>query len=300
MITRSTTSPAEQSASIGPTHSGAPLRIGTGFVATSFRQQDFDGLMDPLVMVDHYTMSESTFGAHPHAGMSAVSVLFEDSEGVFRNRDSLGNDIALHPGDLYWLRASSGAMHDEAPVPGARTHGLQLFVNLPAHLKGDRPASLHVPAGEMPVIENARYRVRVVLGESNGVVGAQSPALPFTILDVQLRERGTFIHDVPIDMGVWLHAIEGNVQLSLAGQHVALSQGQALALRSGLAPERLGISSARNAQVVILQGAPLREPVVQEGPFVMATQAAVDEVKRAYEAGRFPPLEGEFGLAERT
>ncbi|HBM83879.1 MAG TPA: pirin family protein, partial [Halieaceae bacterium] len=88
---------------------GDALEIGAGFVAQSFRERNFAGAMDPLVMVDHYRMTEPTFGPHPHAGLSAVSVLFEDSDGAFHNRDSLGNDFDLLPGELYWLKAGSGA-----------------------------------------------------------------------------------------------------------------------------------------------------------------------------------------------
>ncbi|MEM7519052.1 MAG: pirin family protein, partial [Planctomycetota bacterium] len=169
---------------------GRRVEIGAGFSALSFDHKEFDGLMDPLVMVDHFTMSEPTFGPHPHAGMSAVSVLFEDSRGFFHNRDSLGHDIDLGPGDLYWLKAGRGAVHDESPRPGARTHALQVFVNLPAADKRDAPDSLHVRADEMPELRGEGYRVRVVLGGSNGVSGSRSPALPLTILDIHLDAGG--------------------------------------------------------------------------------------------------------------
>ena len=97
---------------------GKPFSVGQGFTATSFKHPQFGGRMDPLIMVDHYQMTAPTFGAHPHAGLSAVSVLFEDSIGRFHNRDSLGNDFDLLPGDLYWLSAGSGVVHDEYPRAG--------------------------------------------------------------------------------------------------------------------------------------------------------------------------------------
>eukprot|EP00903_Cladosiphon_okamuranus_P005214 g5212.t1 len=125
--------------------------------------------MDPFIMVDHYTMTEPTFGAHPHAGLSAVTVLFEDTEGKFNNRDSLGNDFDINPGDLYWLNAGSGAIHDEAPRKGASIHGLQIFVNLPGRMKHQAPSSLHVKREDMPTLKGQGYRVRLVLGRSNGV-----------------------------------------------------------------------------------------------------------------------------------
>ncbi|SIS88993.1 hypothetical protein SAMN05421759_105144 [Roseivivax lentus] len=119
-------------AAIAAVQHGETMTRGTGFEALSFVHRQLDGLMDPLIMVDHFTMTEPTFSPHAHAGISAVSVLFADSTGSFRNRDSLGNDIELAPGDLYWLTTARGAVHDEAPTPGSQTHALQIFVNLPA------------------------------------------------------------------------------------------------------------------------------------------------------------------------
>jgi len=201
------TEDSTSTASISTPQSGNALEIGTGFTANNFRERDFSGAMDPLVMVDHYRMSESTFGAHPHAGLSAVSLLFEDSKGKFHNRDSLGNDFDLMPGDLYWLKAGSGAVHDEAPRAGARIHGLQVFVNLPARMKQDAPQSLHVSAKDIPVLETGGYRVRVVLGYSNGIAGQTSPALPMTILDGNIAAGSTFAHELQAGENGWVYAI---------------------------------------------------------------------------------------------
>lgn len=115
-----------------------------------------------------------------------MSVIFEDSEGALHNRDSLGNDFDLMPGDLYWLKSGSGAVHDEAPRAGASIHGLQVFVNLPAQMKKDAPESLHVNAHKMPVLKTHRNRVRVLLGNSSGLIGKVSPTLPMTILDSKI------------------------------------------------------------------------------------------------------------------
>ena len=86
---------------------GVPHRIGTGFEARHFSEDMFGGAMDPLLMVDHFVMTEPTFEPHLHAGISAVTMLFEDSVGAFLNRDTLGHDIELGAGDLYWLSAAS-------------------------------------------------------------------------------------------------------------------------------------------------------------------------------------------------
>jgi len=264
---------------------GRPIRRGTGFSALSFDHKQFDGLMDPLVMVDHFTMNEPTFGAHPHAGMSAVSVLFEDSRGQFHNRDSLGNDLDLGPGDLYWLKAGRGAVHDERPRVGAKTHGLQIFVNLPAAAKHDAPDTLHVPASQMPELRGPGYRLRVVLGTSNGMTGRASPALPLTILDAQLEPAGAFVHELPAGNDAWIYAVAGRVELATGDATTALDEGHAIAMRSNADPAPIVLRTEAGAHVVLLQGRPLHERIVQRGPFVMNTQEELTAVAAAHAAG---------------
>lgn len=263
-----------------------PLTIGGGFKALSFRERHFGGLMDPLVMVDHYTMTEPTFGAHPHAGMSAISVLFEDSEGRFNNRDSLGNDIDLLPGDLYWLKAGRGAVHSEEPVPGSRIHGLQIFVNLPARLKHSEPASLHVRAADIPAIEGPGHKVRVLLGASQGVQGAQSPALPLTILDGKLTAGAGFIHDLTAGRAAWLYAISGDLEVRIGSRSIRIAKGKAVALHTGEKGSSLSLHSVSGSHFALIEGDPIRESFIQKGPFVMSTADELERVSADYAAGR--------------
>lgn len=264
---------------------GSSLKIGAGFQAVSLKHEQFNGLMDPLVMLDHYIMTEPTFGAHPHAGMSAVSILFEDSEGVFNNRDSLGNDIDLLPGDAYWLKAGAGAIHDEKPTPGSRTHGLQIFVNLPKACKQEAPASLHVPATSMPVIQGQGYRVRVIFGDSNNIQGATPPALAFTALDTYLDSGGSYEHKVSGEQSVLIYAVAGKVGITINEQRGTLPEGQAIALQTGSGTDLLKLASSEGAHFVVLQGSPIRESFVQKGPFVMSDLAELNKVTAAYHSG---------------
>ena len=270
-------------AAIAAVQHGETMTRGTGFEGLSFIHRQLDGLMDPLIMVDHFTMTEPTFAPHAHAGISAVSVLFEDSTGSFRNRDSLGNDIELAPGDLYWLKAARGAVHDEAPTPGSRTHALQIFVNLPAAQKLDAPSARHVAATDMPVIEGPGHRVRVMTGESNGVIGANSPALPFTILDVYLQAGGQFTHSADRGEATWLHLIRGEVEVDLDGTRQRLSSDTALATHGA---EEIRLLSGDGGQAVLLGGRPLRESFVQKGPFAMRDADQLEAVIAAHAAGK--------------
>lgn len=269
---------------------GKPLNIGEGFKALSFKHDQFSGMMDPLVMLDHYTMSRPTFGAHPHAGMSALSILFEDSKGVFNNRDSLGNNIGLLPGDAYWLKAGIGVVHDEKPTEGSRTHGLQIFVNLPQRHKQDAPTSRHVTSSAVPVITGEGFRVRVVLGESNGTQGPQSPALPLTALDAFLDAGGEYTHEVDAHQSLLVYAARGHLTVHLGDQDIHLPEQHAIAMQPSASTQNLHLASAKGSHFVVLQSAPVHEPFVQKGPFVMSTMADIQKVTAAYEAGQFGPI----------
>ena len=293
---------AENLASDGATNvaitvpqAGGALEIGAGFVAQTFRERNFAGAMDPLVMVDHYRMTEPTFGPHPHAGLSAVSVLFEDSDGAFHNRDSLGNDFDLLPGELYWLKAGSGAVHDESPRTGARIHGLQVFVNLPARMKRDAPESRHVRAQDIPVLETDDYRVRVVLGNCNGVSGRDSPALPMTILDGRIGPGSAFTHHLQAGENAWIYAIEGEIKLTVAGGEAILQAGESLAVEAGSAGAVHAIEmtniAGSTAHFALFSATPVGEVFVHKGSFVMCNEAEIAQVEADYAAGKLGRLE---------
>ncbi|MCP5347378.1 MAG: pirin family protein [Gammaproteobacteria bacterium] len=257
---------------------GDSLIIGDGFEARSFKDAKFAGLMDPLVMVDHFVMSQPTFGEHPHAGISAVSVLLEDSVGIFNSQDSLGNYDDLQPGDLYWLKAGKGATHDEKPVEGGIAHGLQIFVNLPGRFKNDEPQVFHVSSRDIPVIQTEDFRIRIVLGESNDVVGQQSPSLPLTILDAYLKPQGTYTHSIQGDQAVWTYAVCGRANLTIDGKMFELAEGEALAVHINTEQAELSLASEVGAHAVVLQGNPIREQMIQHGPFAMSNSADKDAV----------------------
>ncbi|RPJ67648.1 pirin family protein [Alteromonas sediminis] len=246
--------------------------------------------MDPLVMVDHYRMTSPTFGPHPHAGLSAVSVIFEDSEGPFHNRDSLGNDFDIMPGDLYWLKAGSGVVHDEAPRVGSNIHGLQVFVNLPASLRHSQPASLHVKAQDMPAINCEGCRVRIVLGESNGINGQQSPALPMTILDGHIESNTSFSHQVKPGENAWINTIKGELMVVVGGEVVRLLTGQAVALSNINKKIFLINPSAESTHFTLFSGQPVNEQYIQKGPFIMGSEAEMLQAESDFTSGKFGQL----------
>ncbi len=274
---------------------GESIAIRAGFSARTFRARDIGPAMDPLVMVDHYVMTEDTFGTHPHAGMSAVSLILPDSEGRFHNRDSLGNDFDLRPGDLYWLKAGRGAMHNELPRAGSRIHGLQVFVNVPRMLRYEEPSSILVRQKDMPLLNNSQHSVRVAMGESNGVAGARSPGLPMTILYGQLHQAGSFEHELTRGRNTLVLAIDGDVDVAVSADDTRLREGQAIAIDNSESGKPITVRvSTRNhsaAQFALLEGQAIKEPFVQRGPFVMSSAGEFEAINRAFDEGRFGSID---------
>ncbi len=267
---------------------GRPLTIGDGFQARSYQHEAFRGLMDPLIMVDHFTMTKPTFGTHAHAGLSAVTVMFEDSEGAFHNRDSLGNDLNLAPGDLYWFKAARGALHNEATRPGGKTHALQVFVNLSAAHRHDAPAAFHVAAADIPRLRGDGATARLVLGESDGFQGAIAPDNPLTLLDIDIKAGGQFTHTGDNDHNAWILAIRGTSRVAWNSGSTDLHPGKAIAFADAT---NISFYSEDGAQVVLFRGQPLRQAFVQRGPYAMGNTEELDAVETVYRSGRLGSLD---------
>ncbi len=186
-------------------------------------------------------------------------------------------------------------MHNEMPRAGSRTHGLQVFVNVPKEIRYQEPSSLLVRQQDMPVLANDQHSVRVAMGESNGVSGARSPGLPMTILYGQLAKNGSFEHEVTSGRNVWLHAIDGDIDVAVRPKNTRLRKGQAIAIDNSESGESISVhisaSNHSRADFVLLDGQAIKEPFVQRGPFVMSSADEFEAINRAFDEGRFGSID---------
>ncbi len=279
--------------SIRPVQQVLPMpwhAFNSGSGAWMLHPQDLHAL-DPVVLVDHFRMPTPTFPPHPHAGFSAVTYLFEDSEDGFNNRDSLGTSCRIEPGALHWTQAGRGMLHEEVPsTPGQVAHGLQLFINSRSSDKQAEPAAFHVSASDIPVVTTeSGGRVRVVQGEWEGASSRVAAHTPVLLLDVNLPAHGRIT--VPLAPGQRAFAIvvQGSV-LHAGGEvgvHHALlyaDSGAAVQLQAG----------AATTQVVLLAGAPLAEPIVPRGPFIANTAEQAADMVQRFRRGEMGTLEPSF------
>jgi redox-sensitive bicupin YhaK (pirin superfamily) len=244
--------------------------------------------LDPFIVADHFRMWQPTFGPHPHAGFSAVTYLFEDSEIGFRNRDSNGQQNLIQPGDLHWTLAGSGVMHEEIPlVPGKVAHGLQIFVNLPAIAKHMPPAAMHIASSDMPRFPVGEGQAKLVFGQwlielsgHDSLVHAARPAPApgdATLLDLWLPAGGKMALPLPSGQQAVVIRIEGDAQLDgLTAPAWALARGSSVTLTA---------PSSEPVRVALLAGTPWSEPLFMQGPFGMASQADLQRAMARYQAG---------------
>lgn len=244
-------------------------------------------LLDPFLLLDH--MGPVAFGPgegvgtpeHPHRGFETVTYLLE---GDLEHRDSLGNGGRLGPGDTQWMTAGAGIVHREGPSPeaqstGGRLHGVQLWVNLPAALKMTPPRYQDVRADRVAVDRRHDGAViRVIAGEAFGLTGPGSTHTPIVYAHLTLPAGATATTALPPATNAGVYVLSGQVQISDGAVH----EGQLAVLGPG---DELTLSGEIDAEVLLLAGTPLGEPVARYGPFVMNTRQELIQAMEDYQAG---------------
>jgi redox-sensitive bicupin YhaK (pirin superfamily) len=264
-----------------PTSDGAGVRL-----RRSIATPELDYL-DPFLLFDHFGSDDpdaymAGFPLHPHRGIETVTYMLD---GSVAHRDSMGNEGVVAAGDVQWMTAGSGILHEEMPKAGPRRlDGFQIWVNLPRKLKLTRPRYQDVPARRIP--ERVRpdgVVVRVVAGAVDGVEGAVKEiyAEP-EYLDVSMPAQRVFEQPVPRGHTALAYVFEGEVGFgegqAVAATHLAvLGDGDVVRARTGDRPGRF----------LLLSGKPLGEPVARWGPFVMNTPEEIQETLRELRAGTF-------------
>ncbi|MFO0667481.1 MAG: pirin-like C-terminal cupin domain-containing protein [Polyangiaceae bacterium] len=247
-----------------------------------------DFSIDPFLNLDDFMMAEPTFPPHPHAGFSAVTYMFEDSEGGFVNRDSLGDRSVIEPGAFHWTQAARGMMHEEIPEkPGVQCHGLQMFVNLKDEHKQARPAAYHVSRAGVPEVRpSGNVRVRVLAGAYGGVASPLSSLLtPITFLEVHLAPGASILVDAPRSHNAFAMTIRGSGIVADA----AVSAHEAILFAQDADVVRLE-GGDHGLQLVFGEGAPIGEPVVFGGPFAMTRVEDIHDARARFARGEMGKL----------
>lgn len=263
------------------------MRRPGAFEARSYPASAFGGLADPVLNVDWFEMTAPTFAAHPHAGFSAVTYLFEDSPNGFRNRDSLGGDVRIEPGAMHWTRASRGILHEEVPLPGGDpVRGLQIFINLPEAAQADAPGVYGVGPQAAHVEHSHGGRLRTMIDGTRMAGDADALPSPVRLAEGVVGTRDVIRVPVPAGWGGLLIALEGGLMIG----DRSLEAEQAVAFTSHTDDVLTIRATGDAARFAIVAGARLDQPVHGDGPLKLASAPALAERTAAYHRGEFGTL----------
>lgn len=263
------------------------MNIGSGFRAFELRGGEMGKPFDPFLGVDHAWMSVATFQAHPHAGFSAVSYLFLDSETGIRNRDSLGTHNLVQPGGLHWTAAGRGVVHDEVPAETGKTvHMLQIFVNLAAEKQGAEPFSLSLEPQDVPVVRLPGVSVRVPLGCLGDARSPLRPPTEVSLLDISLDEGASLAVPVSPGLSAFIMPIFGAVEID--GEPFGAGSAGLPVFPARSSSHEIMLKAKRgHAKVVLFSGRPLDQPVHWKGSLALASAEALAVRMAAYQRGEF-------------
>ena len=243
---------------------------------------------DPFLALMEDWFPRGVFGKHPHRGIETVTYVLE---GRVDHYDNQGHEGVIGPGDVQWMTAGRGLIHNEIPAEGVVVHSLQLWVNLPAADKMTAPRYQDLAGDAVPVRKEPGVEVRVFSGASGGVTAATKNFVPVTMVEFRLEPGASVRQDLPADFNAVLVVLEG--EGAIGDDRATVTAGDVAWLTRGdsAEPSEVAIhAGSRSLRALLYAGRPLREPVVAGGPFVMNTKAEIDQAYADYRAGRFGPI----------
>lgn len=271
--------------------------VGDGFlVQPLFSHMADDRGTNPFLMLDYAAPYEFApnearsprgVGQHPHKGFETVTLAYH---GEVAHRDSSGGGGVIHAGDVQWMTAGSGIIHEEFHSESfSKTGGLfemvQLWVNLPAKDKNTPPRYQYLAKADIPVagLPDEAGHVRLIAGERDGVQGAAETFTEMNVWDIVLHAGKEAVLEVPASHNLSLVILRGNV---LVNNTDAAKQGELVSFGRSSGTFRLSAGS-EEAKILLLSGVPINEPVVGYGPFVMNTAEEIRQAVRDFNEGKF-------------
>lgn len=228
-------------------------------------------------------------GEHPHRGFETVTIVYD---GIVAHRDSTGSGGVIGPGDVQWMTAASGIVHEEMhekewAKKGGAFHAIQLWVNLPRAHKMSRPGYQTLLSQAIPTVELAdgAGQLRVIAGEFQGIKGPAKTFTPVYLYDVHVKSGSTAEMTVPSSFNAAVFVLQGEASVNGSGP---VKEAELVQLdKPG---ERITLTATADTILLVLAGEPINEPVARYGPFVMNTKAELVQAVNDYQAGKMGHL----------
>mgnify|MGYP001605925460 FL=1 len=272
---------------IRPTHSHW---VGDGFpVRSLFSYEDGPQALSPFLLFDFAgprnfepTLQQRGVGLHPHRGFETVTIVYD---GEVSHKDSTGGGGAIGPGDVQWMTAAGGILHEEFHSKAfSKTGGpfrmVQLWVNLPAKDKMSPPRYQSIESAQIPSVAFDGGRARIIAGEFRGAKGPASTFTPINLWDVRLEAGAEATLAPPAGHNAMIAVISGRAFIN--GEDIREAEIARFTRDAG----EIAVSADGETTLLVLTGEPIDEPVVGRGPFVMNTEAEIKQAFDDYRSGR--------------
>ncbi len=271
--------------------------VGDGFPVRTLFSYSSQGLdLSPFLLLDYAgpvefppTNERRGVGEHPHRGFETVTIVYE---GEVEHRDSSGGGGKIGPGDVQWMTAASGVVHEEFhgrdfARRGGKFEMVQLWINLPAKDKMSSPRYQGILSGQIPTVSlpGGQGTVRVIAGEFAGTRGPARTFTPIHVWDLRLTGGGRTDISVPEGFTTALVVLQGGLRVNRSEPVEAAEVG--LFDRAGTT---ISIDSAKDATALLLSGEPIDEPIAGQGPFVMNSPGEIRQAIADYTSGRMGHL----------
>lgn len=279
--------PVTQSRRVERLVAGQATSDGAGVKLTRLLTQDLQHRLDPFLMLDAFGSDKADdyiagFPDHPHRGFETVTYMLA---GRMLHRDSAGNEGLLENGGVQWMTAGRGVIHSEIPQQEEGVmEGFQLWLNLHSSEKMQAPWYRDFQHQELPRLQTAEgAQVTVIAGESHGVQGAVTRAITQPLyLDVHLPQGARFAQPLPAGHNAFVHVYRGEVTVG----DRAVPAGRMAILENRAEADGVVVQASTDAKLLLIAGKPLKEPIVQYGPFVMNTKEQIYEALSDFRDGR--------------
>jgi len=268
--------------------------VGDGFpVRSLFSYNTLGQHISPFLLLDyagpHYfepTETRRGVGQHPHRGFETVTIVYD---GEVEHKDSTGHGGVIGPGDVQWMTAAGGILHEEYHSPGFAKSGgpfrmVQLWVNLPAKDKTAPGGYQSIVSADIPVVElpNAAGKARIIAGELLGAKGPARTFTPINVWDVRLNSDADLTLDLPEGHTAMLVVLSGHVTVNDSQQ-----AGEAEVVLLDRDGSGAAVHADGDATLLVLAGEPIDEPIAGYGPFVMNSEAEIKQAIDDFNNGRF-------------
>jgi redox-sensitive bicupin YhaK (pirin superfamily) len=242
-------------------------------------------MFDPFLLLDNFGSKNPNdylkgFPWHPHRGIETVTYILN---GEVEHGDSMGNKGTINSGDIQWMSAGSGIIHQEMPqkYPG-EMRGFQLWVNLPAKNKMAQPKYRGITKTQIPTTEKDGAKIKLIAGEINGVLGpVKDLVVDVEYFDVSLATGKTFTHNPKADYTTFAFVFEGTTYIDKA----AIKAQNCILFSPNM--KTIKVEAKEGARFLFVSGKPLNEPVAWGGPIVMNTQQELDQAFQELDEGTF-------------